>query len=253
MSASFAGKTVLVTGAGSGIGRAACEQFGAAGAQVVAADINADGAAETVALVTSAGGTALAVTADVSVEQQVVAMVAEAVATFGGLDAAVNNAAMASEPVPFTDITLERWQRIVDTNLTSVFLCMREELRHMSTHGGGAIVNVSSGAAFVPTRGLGHYTATKSGVLGLTKSGAVEYARQNIRVNTVVPGSIDTPMLRHAMGDEPDVVAEISKRWVMGRPGQADEVAAAAVWLCSADASFVNGTPLIVDGGNILR
>jgi NAD(P)-dependent dehydrogenase (short-subunit alcohol dehydrogenase family) len=242
----MAGKVVLVTGAGSGIGHAAALLFAHDGARVVCADID-QAAAEATA---KECGDAVACGVDVSDDASVGAMVALAVERFGRLDAAFNNAGIAPEAKPFVDHTVAEWQRVIDVDLTGVFLCMQHELRQMLTQdGGGVIVNTSSGAGQVPAPGQPQYTAAKHAVIGLTKQAAQEYARRKIRVNAILPGMTDTPPLRAYL----EANKGMERMLPMGRLATPEEVAAAAVWLCSDAASYVSGTALVVDGATILR
>ena len=250
------GKVVLVTGAAGGIGRAAARQFAAQGAShVVVADLDADGAAETTNQINSAASEprASALRVDVTDEDAVAAMVDGIVSRRGRLDIAFNNAGISDMMSEFHQLELARWDRMISVNLTSVFLCMKHELRHMAANGGGAIVNTSSGAGVVAAPGQPHYTAAKHGVVGLTKAAAQEYARRRIRVNAVLPGSTDTPMIRRFIGDNPEIAKMIAATNIGGRMLTADEVAEAAVWLASEAASMVNGQSLIVDGGGLVR
>ncbi len=247
-------KIVLVTGAGSGIGRAAALLFAAEGAaHVVVADRDPIGAAKTVALVTGAGGSAGAVDIDVCDEGAVSDMVDSIVADHGRLDIAFNNAGISDTMREFHTLDTKLWNHMIEVNLTSVFVCMKHELRHMSVAGRGAIVNTSSGAGVVAAPGQPHYTAAKHGVVGLTKAAAQEYARQGIRVNAVLPGSTDTPMIRGFIGDNAEIEKLIARSNIQGRLITPDEIAASVVWLASDSASMVNGQSLVVDGGGIVR
>jgi NAD(P)-dependent dehydrogenase (short-subunit alcohol dehydrogenase family) len=239
----------LVTGGGSGIGQATARVLAAQGAQVVVADI--DGAAAE-ATAREIGGHAL--TVDVADDASVGAMVAACVAEFGGLDWACNVAGISPLPKPFVDHTREEWQRTIDVDLTGVFFCMQHELRQMLAQGrGGAIVNMSSGAGVVAAPGQPQYTAAKHGVLGLTKQAAQEYARNGIRVNAVLPGQTETAPMRAYLDGMPDRGEKMLRRLPMGRMATPDEIAQAVAWLCSTDASYVNGVSLTVDGGLIAR
>ncbi|MFC5746567.1 SDR family NAD(P)-dependent oxidoreductase [Actinomadura rugatobispora] len=242
---SFEGKAVLVTGGGSGIGQAAARQFAAAGADVLVADVDDAGARSTVESIRSAGGSADHQCADVSDEAQVEALVARAVDRFGGLDCAFNNAGVSAPRTPLAEMSVSEWDRLIRVNLTSVFLCMRAELRHMTAHGGGAIVNTASTAGLRPPPGVGAYAASKHGVVGLTKTAAGEHAGGPVRVNAICPGGTDTPLLRASIGRDADVGA----RWASRPMSTADDVAAAALWLCSDAARSVSGVALVVDRG----
>ncbi|TVR25851.1 MAG: SDR family oxidoreductase [Ilumatobacter sp.] len=247
------GKIALVTGAGSGIGEASARLFAAEGAAVAVADIHGDAAERVAALITDNGGNARAFTADVTDEAQVESLVTAVVEAFGRLDIAHNNAGISGAPSAFTDLSLADWQRLIDTNLTSVFLCMKHELAVMVEQGAGAIVNSSSGAGVVAAPGLPHYTAAKHGVLGLTKCAAHEYARRGIRVNAVLPGTTRTPMIEGFIGGNPDIEKMVTRGIGRGTLGEPDEIAQAAVWLCSDRASFVNGESMLVDGATVCR
>jgi len=242
-------KVALVTGGGSGIGRAAALLFARDGAQVVVADVNDANARETATLIGDAGGDATACTVDVRDDASVAAMVATATERYGRLDAAFNNAGISPDAKPFTEHTLAEWQRVIDVNLTGVFLCLQAELRVMVEQGGGAIVNTSSGAGVVAAPGQPQYTAAKHGVLGLTKQVAQEYARAGVRVNAILPGMTDTPMMQEYLVEHGAMVRMLP----FGRLATADEVAQAAVWLCSDAASYVSGASLVVDGATICR
>jgi NAD(P)-dependent dehydrogenase (short-subunit alcohol dehydrogenase family) len=245
------GKVSLVTGGGSGIGQATARLFATRGARVVVADID-EVAAERTA--TALGDHARSVAVDVADERSVAAMIAFAVERFGGLDYACNIAGISPPMKPFAEHTLDEWQRVIDVDLTGVFLCMQHELRQMAAQGrGGAIVNMSSGAGLVPAPGQPQYTAAKHGVLGLTKQAAQEFARAGIRVNAVLPGQTETAPMRAYLDSQADAGERMLRRLPMGRMATTDEIAEAVVWLCSDAASYVNGVSLVVDGGLIVR
>jgi NAD(P)-dependent dehydrogenase (short-subunit alcohol dehydrogenase family) len=246
----FQGKVAIVTGGSGGMGRAITVAFATAGASVVVADVNVDGGEETAKLAGEAGADALFVRTDVSSARDVEAMVASTVDRFGGLDCAVNAAAIEFETYRLADCPEEDFDRMIAVNLKSVFLCMKYEIGAMLGRGGGAIVNIASTNSFRPQSKQPAYTASKHGVLGLTRSAAVDYARDGVRVNAICPGAIDTPMLRNAIAArqrDPDEVA--GRLSPAGRFGVPDEIARAALWLCSDESSFVVGHPLAVDGG----
>jgi len=247
-------KIVLVTGAGSGIGRSSSLLFAAEGAaHVIVADRDPIGASKTVLLITEAGGSASAVEIDVCEESDVSNMVDSIVADHGRLDIAFNNAGISDTMREFHTLDIALWNHMIAVNLTSVFMCMKHELRHMAAVGRGSIVNTSSGAGVVAAPGQPHYTAAKHGVVGLTKAAAQEYARQGIRANAVLPGSTDTPMIRGFIGDNPEIEKLIARSNIQGRLITPDEIAATVVWLASDSASMVNGQSLVVDGGGIVR
>lgn len=247
------GKVVLVTGAARGIGEASARLFANEGATVVVADLDGDGAAAVASSLVGAGLSAEAATVDVTVEASVEALVQGIVERHGRIDAAHNNAGISGDMAAFTDMTLDVWQRMIDINLTSVFLCMKHELRQMVAQGSGAIVNTSSGAGVVGFAGLPHYVAAKHGVVGLTKTAAQEFARSGIRVNAILPGTTNTPMIRGFVDANPDVGKMIAKSVGRGTLGEPEEVAQAAVWLCSDRASFVSGESMLVDGATVCR
>jgi len=254
MNGRFGGKVALVTGASGGMGRATAQAFAAAGARVVAADIAAEGGEQTVDAIKRDGGEAVFVRTDVSRAGDVEAAVTAAVDGFGGLDCAANVAAIETETTLLADCDEATFDRLVAVNLKSVFLCMKYEIGAMLERGGGAIVNIASTNSFRPLPKQAVYTATKHGVVGLTKTAAIEYAGAGIRVNAVAPGAIDTPMLRGAMAArgsvEQDVLARLS---LTGRFGRPDEIASAVLWLCSEDSGYTMGHVLAVDGGYLAR
>jgi NAD(P)-dependent dehydrogenase (short-subunit alcohol dehydrogenase family) len=248
---SLDGKVALVTGAGSGIGRASALAFARAGARVVVSDVDEAGGKETADLVGDAGSEAVFVRADVTQGSDVEALVAAAVDAFGALDCAHNNAGI-SGPVAFTaDLDPDTAHRILEVNLFGVFLCLHHEIRHMLGAGGGAIVNTASGAGLGGVPAFPAYSASKHGVVGLTKSAAVEYARQGIRVNAVCPGPIETPMLEGILEGNEALERLFVQSVPMGRKGTPEEVAELVVWLCSPAASYMNGAAVPVDGGSV--
>jgi NAD(P)-dependent dehydrogenase (short-subunit alcohol dehydrogenase family) len=244
------GKVAVITGAGSGIGRVAAALFAAEGARVVVADVVGDNAESAVTEITALGGSATAVVVDVSDEGQVGAMVATAVSTYGGLDVLFNNAGIfPDDDGGILDTPPETWQRVMEVNLKGVWLGCRAAVPAMLDSGGGSIVNVAS---FVALMGAATaqiaYTASKGGVLSMTRELAVEYARSGIRANSICPGPIETPLLAELLADP----KRRERRLVhipIGRFGRPDEIAKAALFLASDDASFVTGSSLVVDGG----
>ena len=245
----FENKVALVTGAASGMGLATARAFARAGAAVVLADAGKDAVETAAGELTSAGRQAVGVTCDVTDESQTAAMVDRAVATFGRLDMAFNNAGVQAPPSDAADETAEDFDRVNAVNLRGVWASMKHELRQMRQQGSGAIVNCSSLGGLVGLPGRAAYHASKHGVIGLTKSVAVEYAPNGVRVNAVCPGVIDTPMVADMLASQASAMAEIMKEQPIGRLGRADEIAAAVLWLCSPGASLVVGVALPVDGG----
>src|SRR6059058_6060472 len=248
--ADFTGKVAFVTGAASGIGRAAALAFAHEGASVVAADVSEQGNQETARLIEEQGGRAVAIRCDVTRAADVNAALDKTVEAFGRLDFAFNNAGIEPrEPAPTAEDEEEEWNRIIDTNLRSVFLCMKHEIPLSPKQGGGAIVNTSSGAGIIGIKGSPAYTAAKHGVIGLTRAAALDYAAQNIRINAVCPGYIATPMMDRFTGGTPEGRAKVISEEPIGRMGRPEEIANAVLWLCSDAASFVVGHALVVDGG----
>jgi len=249
----FHGQVAVVTGAGSGMGLATVQAFAEAGAAVVLADTNEQALRAATDELTAAGHQALGVTCDVSAEDQVGALVERAVTTFGRLDMAFNNAGIQVPPSDAADEPAENFDRVNAVNLRGVWTCMKHELHQMRRQGSGAIVNCSSLGGLVGLPGRASYHASKHGVIGLTRSAALEYAPRGIRINAVCPGTIETPMVTDmiAKGDlsVPDAVANQP----IGRLGRADEIATAVLWLCSPGASLIVGVALPVDGGYTAR
>ncbi len=245
-------KVALVTGAGSGIGRATALALAREGARVLVSDVEAGGGQATTRAIREAGGEARFQRTDVTREDEVAALVAAAVESWGRLDCAVNNAGITGSGGAIPDLELEQWNRTLAVNLTGVFLCLKYEIPAMRERG-GAIVNMASGAGLIGVPGLPHYCASKHGVLGLTKTAALENARSGVRVNAICPGSTDTPLLRGAMSSDPRLEELVLSNIPSGRLGRPEEIAEAAVWLCSDRAAWVTGESMLVDGGSVAR
>lgn len=250
----FTDKSVIVTGGSGGMGMATAHAFAEAGARVVVGDIS-DAGATVADNICKAGGTAVFQRVDVADAASTEAMVKRAVDEFGMLDYAVNMAAIEGETERLAELDVFTFDRIIAINLRSIFLSMKYEIRAMLSSGrGGAIVNIASTNSFRPQPHQSAYTASKHGVIGLTRSAAIDYAGDGIRINAICPGAIDTPMLRNAMEqrgrDESEIIGRLS---LVGRFGRADEIAKAAMWLCSDDSSFTVGHALAVDGGYLAR
>ena len=236
----------VVTGAGSGLGEAAAKRLAADGACIVVADRNADAAERVAAEIRQTGAEATAVAADVTRYDDMQRLVAHAVTTYGRLDLALNNAGITPSLVDVHEIDIADWAQVIEINLTGIFHSMKAELTHMLEHGGGAIVNMASTAGLMAHPGRAAYSASKHGIVGLTRSAAVEYAQRGVRINAVAPGPIDAPSA-HAL--PPDVRASIAAKTAMNRIGQMSEVAAVVSFLLSDQAAFVTGSVYEVNGG----
>lgn len=246
-------RVALVTGGASGIGRATARAFATAGASVVVADVDPDGGRETVQQITEAGGTAMYESCDVTDESAVSGLVRATVDAYGGLDFACNNAGVEGHQGPIASMDATDFRRVMDVNLLGVFFCMKYEIPAMLQRGGGTIVNVSSTAGLRGYPGLGPYVASKHAVTGLTKAVALEHAADGIRVLSVHPAAIETPMVARVMAEDPDVASSIAAMHPVGRVGQPREVADVVVFLCSEGASFMTGSQILVDGGSLSR
>jgi NAD(P)-dependent dehydrogenase (short-subunit alcohol dehydrogenase family) len=247
--ARFAGKVAFVTGAASGIGRVTALAFAREGARVAVADVTEDANRETARMIEDLGGEVLAVTCDVSKADDVRRAIDATVEAFGRLDVAFNNAGIEHAPTPTHEIDEELWDRILDVDLRSVFLCMKYEVPRILESGGGAIVNTSSGAGVTGIAGQAAYCAAKYGLIGLTKAAALDYANQNLRINAVCPGYVDTAMMKRFTGGTEEGRQKVASEEPVGRPAQPHEIGDAVLWLCSDEASFVVGHAMVVDGG----
>lgn len=249
------GKVAIVTGAGKGMGEATALVFAGYGAQVIVSDVDVEAGQRTVDAIRSAGGAAEFVRCDVGEEDQVRELVSRTVEIFGRLNCAVNNAAITPDSLPVAEADMAAWDRVIHINLRSVMVCMKYQIRQLLEQGtGGAIVNIGSVSSDRPQARNSAYVAAKHGVVGLTKTGSLEYAGQGIRVNAVLPGAIDTPMLRASLernGRDIDQYAPTLS--LLGRFGRPDEVAQASAWLCSDASSYVTGHSLAVEAGYLSR
>jgi NAD(P)-dependent dehydrogenase (short-subunit alcohol dehydrogenase family) len=246
-------KVVIVTGGNSGIGRATAIALAREGAKVTVAARRVSEGDETVRLVKEAGSDGIFVKTDVANENDVRSLVEKTVDTYGRLDYAVNNAGMGEKMTPLVEQTSEKFDQIMNTNVRGVWLSMKYEIQEMMKNGGGAIVNMSSGAGLVGFPQMPVYIASKHAVLGLTKSAALEYAKSGIRINAIAPGGVETEMLMQTIGDDHQFLETFKSMHPIGRIGTPEEIANAVVWLLSDKASFVLGHTLLVDGGIVSR
>ena len=242
----FTGKVAFVTGAASGIGRATAVAFAQEGARVAILDLTEEALATTAEAVRATGAEVLVLACDVAKPEQVEAAIAEVVATFGRLDVAFNNAGVENKAAPVAEIALEEWDRILDINLRGTFVCMKHELAQMVRQGGGVVVNTSSCAGVRGVAGGASYAASKHAIIGLTKSAALDYAKANIRVNAVLPGNIETPMMDRFTGGDIQKAIDLEP---VGRLGKPEEIADAVLWMSADLGAFVTGAAIAVDGG----
>ena len=247
------GKVALITGAGGGIGRAAALTFVREGAKLVLGDLAEEPLTESARLVSEHGGEAATRVTDVTRRDDVAALVALALERYGRLDCAFNNAGIPGGMQPFAEHSDEQYERVMDINVRGSWLCTQEEIKAMLATGGGAIVNASSGLGMIAAPQVAAYVTSKHAVLGLTRAASLEYARQGIRVNAVLPGVVDTPMPQQMFAAAPGALDAIAETCPMGRLARPEEVAEAAAWLCSDRASYVNGHGLVVDGGIVVQ
>lgn len=245
----FTGKTVFITGAGSGIGRATAVAFAASGANVVATDIDLDSASATAGLIEEQGGRSIAARCNVTSSDDIAAALDATIDAFGQLDIAFNNAGIEQPVSPLADIDEDDWDRLVAVNLKSVYLCMKHQIPLLLESGGGSIVNTSSGAGVIGIRGQSAYTAVKHGVIGMTKSAALDYAATGIRINAICPGIIETPMMGRFSGGTPEGRDRVIAQEPVGRMGRPEEIASAVQWLSSDLGAFTTGHALVIDGG----
>jgi NAD(P)-dependent dehydrogenase (short-subunit alcohol dehydrogenase family) len=249
MTHDFAGKVAFVTGAGSGLGLAAARAFALAGAKVALTDVNEASVSNAAADLRAEGADVLALQLDVSVEADVQQAVRATVEKFGSLDAAFNNAGLQFEAAETADAVGAHFDRVIAVNLRGMWSCMKYELQQMREQGSGAIVNCSSVCGLIGIPGRADYHASKHGVIGMTRTAALEYASRGIRINAVCPGTIETPLVRKILDTEPGALESILRNQPIGRLGQPEEVAEAVLWLCGPGSRFVIGHALAVDGG----
>jgi len=249
MTKSFAAKVVLIAGGASGIGRVAAGAFAEHGASVVVSDQAVAGGEETVRMITKAGGKSVFVKADVTQSPQVKALILEVARAYGRLDFALNNAGIDGARANTAEYPEAIWTDVMNVNLTGVFLCMKYEIPLMLRQAGGVIINLSSVAGVTGFPAHAAYTASKHGVIGLTKTAALEYAKQGLRVNALCPAYTRTPMIERIVREKPDLEAKLQSRIPLGRLGTPEEIAAAAIYLCTDSASFITGHALVMDGG----
>ena len=242
----FTGKVAFVTGGASGIGRATAVAFAQEGARVAILDLTEEALATTAEAVRATGAEVLVLACDVAKPEQVEAAIAEVVATFGRLDVAFNNAGVENKAAPGAEIALEEWDRILNINLRGTFVCMKHELAQMVRQGSGVVVNTSSGAGVRGVAGGASYAASKHAIIGLTKSAALDYAKANIRVNAVLPGNIETPMMDRFTGGDIQKAIDLEP---VGRLGKPEEIADAVLWMSADLGAFVTGAAIAVDGG----
>jgi NAD(P)-dependent dehydrogenase (short-subunit alcohol dehydrogenase family) len=245
----FSSKIVFVTGASTGIGQATALLFARSSARVALVDINEDLGLKTASMIKAAGGQAEFIKCDVSKEQQVQAAIAKTVQIYGGLDIAFNNAGIEGQTSPTAECTAENWHSVIETNLSSVWYCMKYQIPEMLKRGGGSIINCSSIAGLVGFSGIPAYVAAKHGVIGLTKVSALEYAKSRIRINAVCPGVIQTPMIDRFSKGNAQALQQLQAAEPIGRIGQPNEISESVLWLASDASSFVTGHSLVVDGG----
>ncbi len=251
MSTRFEGKTAVVTGAGSGIGRYSALALAQEGASVMVSDIDTQGGQETVRMIQESNGEAHFSPCDVSQSDQVENLIQATVDRYGRLDCAINNAGVSMRPSSTVELDEAEWDRVIGINLKSVYLCMKYELPHMQARGGGAIVNVSSLAGFRGKAGTLAYTASKHGVIGMTKTAALEYASEGIRINAISPGLTESGMTT-GLDQRPELADDLIALIPMGRMGLSQNIADGVVWLCGDTASFVTGHVLVIDGGQTI-
>ena len=249
MTEQFKGKVALVTGGGSGIGRATALAYSKAGAKVVIGDVMREDGEETVALIRQSGGEAFFFSSDISKSSEVESLMNAAVNQYGRLDFACNNAGIEGETELLADSSEESWDKTMDVNLKGVWLCLKHEIQQMLQQGGGAIVNIASTMGLVAHKGIVPYVASKHGVIGLTKAAALDYADANIRINAVCPGVTHSKIIERTSIEFPEVFEQLNSATPMGRICQPEEIADSVIWLCSDAASFITGQSLTVDGG----